>query len=79
MRETEQATFAKVNYFPERVSLEFKDFISFFKQRKEVLRNELKLNLALASGQPSSVPVEWSDRDEENEPREGGIAAESTE
>lgn len=40
-RESESwgATFARNNYFPENVGLGFKDFMEFFKQRKEVLKN----------------------------------------
>ena len=36
-QKAEQATFATDNYFPEQVGLEFRDFIAFFKRRKEVL------------------------------------------
>ena len=38
MRETEQAAFASNNYFPEGVGLDFKDFMSFYQKRQEILR-----------------------------------------
>jgi uncharacterized protein with ParB-like and HNH nuclease domain len=79
MRESEQATFANDNYFPENVGLEFKDFIAFFKQRKEALRKELKKVLALTSDQPSAVLPEWSDRDDEIEGQESRVGAGTTE
>jgi hypothetical protein len=70
MSEAEQATFASDNYFPEAIDLEFRHFIAYFKQRKEVLRNKLKKVLALTSDRPSAVLPEWNDQDDEMEPQE---------
>jgi len=76
MDDTEKATFADDNYFPKNIGLEFKDFMAFFEQRKEKLRNELKKVLALTADRPSVILTEWNDRDEEIEPQESRLAAE---
>jgi hypothetical protein len=71
MEESERVKFASDNYFPESVGLEFKNFMTFFKRRKEVLRNELKKVLALTSDRPATE--EWNDRDNEIEPQESRV------
>ena len=65
MSEPEQASFAKDNYFPEDVALDFKDFRQFFADRKEVLRNKLKKALALTNAKSVVTQDEWNDHDEE--------------
>lgn len=77
--ESKRATFAGNNYFPENVDLGFRDFMTFFKQRKEVLRNELKKVLALTNEKPSDALVEWNDRDREIEAQESRIGGGPTE
>jgi uncharacterized protein with ParB-like and HNH nuclease domain len=79
MTDNEATTFASDNYFPQSVDLEFKDFMAFFLQRKEVLRKELEKVLALTSDKPFEVVSEWSDRDDELEAQESRIAAGATE
>ena len=78
MTESEQATFASANYFPETVGLEFKRFITFFKARKEVLRDKLRKALALTSDRPPTIRAEWND-DDEIEPQERLLAVETLE
>jgi uncharacterized protein with ParB-like and HNH nuclease domain len=78
MAESERAIFASANYFPETVGLEFKDFIPFFKARKEVLRDRLRKALALTSDRPPTIRAEWND-DDEIEPQERLLAAETLE
>ncbi len=75
MSESEQATFACDNYFPETGDLEFKDFMTFFKERKKVLRDKLKKVLALTSDRPAPVLAEWNDHDDEIEPQEARLTA----
>ena len=70
MTESERATFASDNYFPEDSTLEFHDFIKFFKARKEVLRDKLKKVLALTSDRPSVILPEWNAHDGAMEPQE---------
>jgi hypothetical protein len=76
MSESERATFASSNYFPVNVGMEFKDFMKFFKQRKEVLRNELKKVLALTNEPLPEAMAEWNDRDNDIETQEGQVARE---
>ncbi len=53
--------------------------MEFFKQRKEVLRNELKKVLALTNENPPEEMVEWNGRYNEIENQEGWIAREAME
>ncbi len=76
---SEQVAFARDNYFPEEVGLEFQDFIAFFNQRKEILRHELKKVLAVTSEPDSEPAVEWNERNEEIETPESGVAVETSE
>jgi hypothetical protein len=55
------------------IGLDFKDFMSFFKARKEVLREKLKKVLALTSDRPLAMPAEWS-TDDDIEPQERELA-----
>ena len=70
MRESERSIFASNNYFPENVGLDFKDFISFYQKRKEILRVKLRKVLAMTNSQPAKAPDEWADRNEEIDSQE---------
>ena len=65
MTESARVAFSRDNYLPEGAGLEFKDFMSFFDQRKEKLRNELGRVLALVSDRTPEVLPEWADLDDE--------------
>lgn len=67
MDETRQKAFAEENYLPETVGLEFENFMLFFEQRKEKLREELNKVLALTNERALNVPSEWNERDDEIE------------
>jgi hypothetical protein len=79
MTESEQATFASDNYFPKAIGLEFKDFVKFFRARKEVLRDKLKSALAFTSDRPPAMPAEWNNHDDEVEPQRHPLAVETIE
>jgi hypothetical protein len=67
MTEFARTVFAKENYFPDGVGLEFKDFDAFFEQRRKVLRRELMRVLALTSSSSPAAPEEWDGYDAEIE------------
>jgi hypothetical protein len=76
--------FAADNYFPKAdedgaaIGLEFKNFMTFFARRKEVLRDELMRVLALTSDSPApTIPAEWND--DEVDPQERVLAVERIE
>ncbi len=79
MDDSGRTAFFGSNYFPENVDLAFKDFMIFFKRRKERLRKELKKVLALTSEKPSTLPVDWSDRDDEIESQKDRIVTGASE
>ena len=69
MSEPERLAFVWVNYFPEGVRFEFKEFMVFFAKRKENLRRELRKVLvmaAAASGAPEPE-LAWSRSESELE------------
>ncbi len=65
MSESHQSSFSKTNFLPNGVDLEFVNFISFYQERKEVLREELRKFLSVTK---TTIPDEmiWTSRDEEN-------------
>lgn len=70
--EADRIAFSKNNYLPDDVGLEFKNFMEFFKQRKEKLRLELRKALkvqALTAGQ-SAVLTEWDGHNDEIDEQE---------
>ncbi len=73
MDKAKRDAFARQNYLPEDVSLEFENFMLFFKQRKENLRNELGKVLALSNSKPIDIPLEWDGRDDEEIEATGAI------
>ncbi len=64
---SEQVAFFNDNYFPANESLEFGNFMQFFKLRKEILRTELRQVLALTNVQAVVVIPEWGDQTEESD------------
>ncbi|MDT7042672.1 DUF262 domain-containing protein [Candidatus Nitronereus thalassa] len=73
MSESKRISSARENYFPDNVDLEFKNFMDFFKKRKEVLRKELKQILAMTKDQPSGELAEWERGDDEVEAEESVV------
>jgi uncharacterized protein with ParB-like and HNH nuclease domain len=72
MDESNRILFSKNNYLPDDVSLDFENFMEFFKQRKEKLRLELKKVLkiqTLVAVQPE-VLIEWDAQDDEIDEQE---------
>lgn len=76
MRESERAIFAASNYFPDGVGLEFKEFMSFYQKRKEILRGKLRNVLTMTSQQPVEGADEWGGRDDEIEVQGGNLPTE---
>ncbi|WP_094227527.1 DUF262 domain-containing protein [Methanolobus psychrotolerans] len=72
MNGLEQKAFAKSNYLPEGASLDFKDFIDFFRQRKEKVREELRKILTVQAATDISIAFlpEWDGHDEEIDEQE---------
>lgn len=67
MNEFDRIAFAKSNYLPENTSLDFKDFIDFFRKREEKLRRELRriLKIQAIADIPVAYPQEWNGHDDE--------------
>jgi len=73
-----RTSFFRENYFPENIGLEFSNFDTFFQQRKEVLRRELKKVLVLipdrqlnnTDGVRSVELATWEGQDEDVEEHE---------
>jgi hypothetical protein len=66
MSEAHQASFSKSNYLPSGVGLEFEQFMDFYRERKEMLRTELKKVLAMSEAATRDEAV-WAGRDDEIE------------
>lgn len=70
MGETERASFARANYLPSNVGLEFEKFREFYGCRREILRTELRKVLAIGATTEPQMQSDWSDRNEEFEESE---------
>lgn len=66
MNESHQSSFAKNNFLPSEVSLEFEQFMDFYKKRKDILRVELNKVLAVSKTATRDETV-WAGRDDEIE------------
>jgi hypothetical protein len=70
MSPAERCTFGRNNYFPDGgVGLEFKNFPTFYAQRKELLRHELRKILAMTPKPASSPPQDPAGNGSEDESR----------
>jgi hypothetical protein len=79
MEGKKREAFARDNYLPDSVDLQFENFIPFFHQRKELLRDELRKVLALNREPTLEIPAVWGDLDEEIELPEAQVADGATE
>lgn len=59
MSEAERAAFRRDNYFPAEVGLEFARFEEFYQQRKELLRERLRAELAITSESQGAPVDDW--------------------
>lgn len=64
MEPSVQRTFAADNFFPDGLSLEFKDFLGFYESRKALLRSKLRGVLAMTAIEPMNQGEDWQSRDE---------------
>lgn len=69
MSAAELRTFVTNNYFPDSVELEFKNFPTFYAQRKEYLRRELRKILAMSEQPKASAPPDSATNDFQEESR----------
>lgn len=67
MEPSVQKTFAADNYFPDGVSLAFSDFMDFYEKRNELLRKNLRENLAMTTNSTPEPAEEWECRDDKAE------------
>ena len=70
----EQERFANDNYLPNDVSLELKNFKSFYENRKKTLAAKLRDILALTTDTVSDEQSDWNDRDDEIEATETKVS-----
>lgn len=66
MNEAHQTSFAKSNFLPPEVGLEFEKFMDFYEKRKDILRAELEKVLAVSKSATRDEAV-WAGRDDEIE------------
>ena len=62
--ENKKDAYLRENYFPKDVGLEFSEFMTFYSERKELLRTQLKTVLTVSNELPA-VDSDDSDNDEE--------------
>ena len=67
MRDAGKATFMNNNYIPENVDLDFTNFITFFEQRRAILREELLKVLAINNDLPANLHEDFSDIEPEDD------------
>ena len=69
MSPEQRRTFAADNYFSDEVGVEFKDFRAFYRERKEILRRELRKLLAMDEQSSATTTENATAAEAEVEPR----------